>query len=52
MEWPLHCSFHYVPWWKTNKQTLSEGICILKEALINSNESLIGRICGGDISEH
>lgn len=36
----------------TNKQTLPGGICILKEELINSNESLIGEICGGDVSEH
>ena len=31
----------------TNKQTLPQGICILKEELINPNESLIGRIVGG-----
>lgn len=36
----------------TNKQTLPEGICILKEELINPNEPLIGGVCGGDISEH
>lgn len=52
MEGPFHCSFHYFTWWMTNKQTLPEGICILKEELINPNESVIGRICGGDISEH
>lgn len=33
----------------TNSRTLPEGICILKAELINSNESLIGRICCGDI---
>ena len=47
MERPLHCSFHYFTLWMTNKQTLPQGICILKEELINPNESLIGRIVGG-----
>lgn len=31
----------------TNKQILPQGICILKEELINPNESLIGRIVRG-----
>lgn len=52
MAWPCHCSFHYFTGWMTNKQTLPEGICILKEELINPNEPLIGGVCGGDISEH
>lgn len=52
MEWPFHYSFHYFTWWMTNKQTLPEGICILKEELINPNESLIGGVCGGDLSDH
>ena len=47
MERPFHCSFHYFTLWMTNKQTLPQGICILKEELINPNESLIGRIVGG-----
>lgn len=52
MDWSFHCSFHYFTWWMTNKQTLPEGICILKEELINPNESLICGICRGDISDH
>lgn len=47
MERPFHCSFHYFTLWMTNKQTLPQGICILKEELINPNESLIGGIVGG-----